>query len=605
MMRPQDYRRAVGSIRWTPEQRRAIEAKLRAPVTDETENRSPAETETIRTPIHYNIYEEQEARMKKERKQARMYLLILAAALLTIGGTVAAVAWSSRKPQDGSSQAEESKPETKKQKNENSITEDDLTEAVISPKLTDQQDEPECHGYSKTGKGFYFYGSEQGMVDKETGYNGSALRYYDEASGETVYVCAKPNCLHDGNDFCTATTKIYTPMSDPVYLDGYVYEIAIDEREFLEKKEQCEKFPTVLLRYAPDGTEITQLAVLNEDSNALPNQCDLIAHRGQLWMYCSYVRVINTYDENMDISAQDSSSKYDISCYEPEKQKVTVLASSGEMQKNYRTWYRGARLKGVGDYVYFHKYQQDWRDKLKGCGVFRIECSTGQIEQLINLKADYTEYYTVAGDYVYYTYGREKHSLILHAYNLQTGEDNEISGLIDLAKSQAAWFDPEMLDDQVYLYPEALLADAEHVYVAWQFVDQRKEHMDEDHPDGAVSDFITELDHDGKILHTVNIRELKNVAYPEEYIRSELAANGYKKDEKTFIKPEELTEADIQDAIEHHWKTTVQVDEEYIRYDGADFYLYDYTTLYRISREELFGDMNAKPLLYLRVQKVR
>lgn len=162
-----------------------------------------------------------------------------------------------------------------------------------------------------------------------------------------------------------------------------------------------------------------------------------------------------------------------------------------------------------------------------------------------------------------------------------------------------------MLDDQVYLYPEALLADAEHVYVAWQFVDQRKEHLDEDNPDGAVSDFITELDHNGKILHTVNIRELKNVAYPEEYIRSELAANGYKKDEKTFIKPEDLTEADIQYAIEHHWKTTVQVDEEYIRYDGADFYLNDYTTLYRISREELFGDMNAKPLLYVRVQKVR
>ncbi len=603
MMRPQDYRRAVGSIRWTPEQRRAIEAKLRAPVSDETENQSPPETETIRTPIHYSTYEEQEALMKKERRQARMYLLILAAALLTIGGTVAAVAWSSRKPQDGSSQAEESKPQTKKQTNENSITEDDLMQSIIAPNLTDQQDEPECHGYAKTGKGFFFLGTEQGMIDKNTGYNGSALRYYDEASGTTVYVCAKANCLHDGNEFCTATTRTYTLLSDPVYLDGYVYAIATDEREYLEKKEQCETYPTVLLRYTPDGTEIKQIAVLNEELNTMCQSCELIAHRGQLWFLNVYQRILNTYDEKMEISSQDVSGKFDLCCYEPEKQKVTVLATSGELQKDYRPWYRGARLKGVGDYVYLHKFASDWRDKLKGSGVFRIECGTGIIEQVVDVKSRYSQFYTVAGDYVYYTYDMDHNNLMLHAYNLQTGEDKEIIELAAIAKSQAPWFEPEMLDDQAFLYPEALLADAEHVYIAWQFVDQRKDHPDDDDAEGAVSDFITELDHDGKILHTANLGEMKNITYPEEYIRKHLAAQGYKKDENTIIKPEDLTEADIQDAIAHFRKPTVQGSEEYLRYDGTDFYFYDYTTLYRISREELFGDMNAKPLLIQSVQK--
>ena len=228
MMRPQDYRRAVGSIRWTQQQRSEIEAKLREALPEQTETPSPEDTELTQVPHYYTVYREQEARMKKERKQARMYLLILAAALLTIGGTVAAVAWSSCKPHDGSKQAEESSTETKKQTTENSVTEDDLMQAIIAPNLTDQQDEPDCHGYAKNGKGFFFLGTEDAALDKSAAGSSSALRYYDEASGETVYVCAKPNCLHDGNEFCTATTRTYTLLSDPVYLDGYVYAIASD-----------------------------------------------------------------------------------------------------------------------------------------------------------------------------------------------------------------------------------------------------------------------------------------------------------------------------------------------------------------------------------------
>ena len=118
-----------------------------------------------------------------------------------------------------------------------------------------------------------------------------------------------------------------------------------------------------------------------------------------------------------------------------------------------------------------------------------------------------------------------------------------------------------------------------------------------------VSEYITELDHDGRILHTANLGEMKNIEYPEEYIRAQLASGGYHKDEKTYIRPEDLTEADIQYAIAHNWKPSVSGDEELIRYDGADFYFDDQTSVYRISREELFGDMNAKPLFIRWVKK--
>lgn len=601
MMKQHDYRRAVGSIRWSAAQRREIEDKLRDAMPEQTAL-PPDDDDPICIPHLQRLYEEQEARMKMERKQARMYLLILAAAMLMIGGTVAAVAWSSRKPNPENSQADEKVPE----KNEKTDLEDDLVQAIIAPKLTDQQDEPDCRGISKTGKGFYFFGAESAQSDKSTGFEGYALRYYDEASGETVNVCAKPNCLHDGNEFCTSTTKMYSCMSDPVYLDGYVYAIAIDNREFLEKQEKCELYPTVLLRYKPDGTEITQLCVLNEDENVLPNECEMIAHRGQLWICCTYQRIYNTFDNNMEISSQDVGGKYDIFCYEPEKEKITTINTSGELQKDYRpfsVW--GAELKGCGDYVYFHKFENDWRDKVKRSGVYRIDCSTGLIEQVVDIKSQKSMYYTVAGDYIYYTYLDRNYNAV-HIYHIPTGKDTEIN-FETIAKEKASWFSSDMLDEnKATLYVEKIVADAEHCYVFWQFEDRRHDLTDQ--PENTwMFNYVSELDTNGKLIKTVNFDDIKETVYPEPVTRDFLHSNGWYKTESTEdgeeyhrIAPDQLTDADYQDALSTSYKFQIDPWGKQIDYDGTDFYLKGGEIQYRISREELFGDMNIEALLVFR-----
>ncbi len=589
MMKPEDYRRAVGSIRWTPAQRRMIEEKLSNKVTASS-TEAIDEDEPIRIPDLQTIYEEQELRMKKERKQARMYLLILAAAMLTIGGTVAAVAWSSKKPNQNQEKPEESKSEHLDI--ESSDTEQDLSTSIIAPNLTDQQDNPEFHGYADNGKGFFFIGNEMGDPDK-TPYHTLGLRYFDEASGETVHVCAKPSCLHDGNAFCTATTQQYTTKAGPVYLDGYIYMIAVDNRDAIENGKNMKKYPTVLLRAAQDGTELTQLAVLDNEDDTRVTSTDLIAHRGQLWMVCAYNRTLENFDENMAITSYDSRSKYSIYCYEPEKDKLTVLNTSGELQKDYHPFdFPYPCLKGVGDYVYFQK-DNDWRDKIKGAGVFRIQCSNGEIEQVVENKSQSA--YTISGDDIFYIVGGK----ILHRYDLKTGEDKELVTLDELAKSQHPWYTEDMLDKQkASMYLQAILADKEHVYVSWQFIDIRTEVKPEDEAN-YIFNYMAELDRDGNVLHVANLKEMKNIKYPEELIRHSLVESGYQKDKDTFIKPEDLTEADIQYAIEHHWQPGIDGSIENLRHDGTDFYFSDHITVYRVSREELFGDMNADPLFIL------
>lgn len=80
------------------------------------------------------------------------------------------------------------------------------------------------------------------------------FHYYDIASGNNVYLCNRPECLHQGDEFCTATSTRYLENGSTMY-DGKIYITAYDT----EKEEGLDY---VLLRLEPDGSNLTQLAVL-------------------------------------------------------------------------------------------------------------------------------------------------------------------------------------------------------------------------------------------------------------------------------------------------------------------------------------------------------
>ena len=286
-------------------------------------------------------------------------LTLAVSAVLVIGGTAAAVGYSMHKQKKNS----ENRLENELSENE---TPPDTENAVIFPKLTNQQDEPEMHCYPQTDSGFFYleapdlpaYDSEErrdilrqntafGAMDYDQAPRG--LRYYDAESGETVFVCAKPNCLHDGSEFCTATTQNYFALSYPVVLDDAVYLVALDYREYLQNRDNCTKYPTVLLRYAPDGTEVSEIARLYLSETPYHCYADLIAHRGQLWINCVYSEELIITDENLDYSNQHQRGKWEMYCFEPQTKKLTTLMTSGELQNEYNpAGGMSCRLEPVG-----------------------------------------------------------------------------------------------------------------------------------------------------------------------------------------------------------------------------------------------------------------
>ena len=74
--------------------------------------------------------------------------------------------------------------------------------------------------FAETDSGYYFEQSsydEIWQIDAEDSdsYMSNAYNmrgyyaYKDKETGETVPLCARPNCLHDGNEYCVASTKAY------------------------------------------------------------------------------------------------------------------------------------------------------------------------------------------------------------------------------------------------------------------------------------------------------------------------------------------------------------------------------------------------------------
>lgn len=102
--------------------------------------------------------------------------------------------------------------------------------------------------------------TEDGFYTNLHSFNLS-LCYYDKATGKAVFLCAKPECQHDGNKYCTATKKGVIYDGNICKSGEYVY-YAASEYVREDEKEYCK-----LIRVRADGTEFTELCTFQTTMN--------------------------------------------------------------------------------------------------------------------------------------------------------------------------------------------------------------------------------------------------------------------------------------------------------------------------------------------------
>ena len=94
----------------------------------------------------------------------------------------------------------------------------------------------------RTEKGFYHYNDTLG-----------GFRYYDTATGKEMFLCNKPECRHDGNEFCVATNEKYTVLDYCLYGEHLmVFAAEVTETQVLYK----------VLVLALDGSSMDEVATV-------------------------------------------------------------------------------------------------------------------------------------------------------------------------------------------------------------------------------------------------------------------------------------------------------------------------------------------------------
>ena len=379
------YRAAVQSIRWSAEKRAEIESRLRSAAGTAVQHESQwnHESDDLTVSVtHADISRVEEYDMK-QRKIRRILLTGLVAAILATAGAVAATAaYAKKHPQ------------------KQNVT----IKNGIALHLTGQEAAPCAYGYNgytpnnnadtvaenivAADNGWFFRNSiidYDRMTDWGFPRRYFPLSYADRESGKTVTVCAKPNCLHDGNEYCTATTDRYA-YSDLTMYDGYLYAVTTkylkpEERrsfEYIDQNptEQNADCRQVLLRYAPDGTEITELCEFGTGEGT--SRCTV--HRGYVWCIVQIQNVGEQIENPITHSITTfASGGWQIQGYELATGKtVCIYDAVGKADINHINQ-TPQGLYASGDYLYYNRNDGDWSGSY---GLYRLSLITGEEEKI-------------------------------------------------------------------------------------------------------------------------------------------------------------------------------------------------------------------------------
>ena len=250
------------------------------------------------------------------------------------------------------------------------------------------------HQIMKTENGYYYNATSLGDM---------SLRYHDNATGKDIYLCAKPECTHDGDKFCTATSKGFHVQYTGMYGSNiYIAATESDGKQVSLK----------LLKASLDGTELTEFCTVIQTSGsergiALPyaDTLAMILHRG--YAFIPYYLV--THETK----------------FEGKAGLAIVNLFDGSVQ--YMPEYERSEVDGYmnvipyGDYIY---YLMNSKSEMH-----RYNFKTGEDEILPvkeNMKETYGNYltnlqkYTIIDDKVWYIYGTEPSSMFIYDPNANT-----------------------------------------------------------------------------------------------------------------------------------------------------------------------------------------
>jgi len=297
--------------------------------------------------------------------------------------------------------------------------------------------------------------TEQGYYDN-AGDKNLRLYYHDISSGKDILLCNKPECKHDGNEFCVATNAKYEPLAYQIY-DGYLYVAA--------KCLQEEKLEFKLLRIAPDGSSLTEVATYygtlagnavtadNDTKIGIPEKVDsLLIHRN---------KAILPFSVEMD--EVTGKKAYGTAILDLETKEVTYADENTADEENLPWLF----LSAHGDYVYYVRIEDRKR-------VLHRRSLKDGMDESFSLLTNFTgEYAVLNDDAIAYLRTRGKYLTVYHPSDASNEEHTVYSKkghVFHMTLDEETGdeiFESVTLEtiDPIESYPSALSFDGTYLYV--------------------------------------------------------------------------------------------------------------------------------------------
>lgn len=343
----------------------------------------------------------------------------------------------------------------------------------------------------RTDKGFYY---------SNNAFSELGLCYYDAKNGKSMYLCNKPECRHDGNEFCAATSDKYRTMGTVMY-SGSLYINVLEETDT--------SYQYKLLRASLDGSSLSEVVTYFELDNVgvVPVYFNEISrsmaiHRNKVFLP---YRLANTDNSGVGYTGT--------AIYDMETKEITSL---GEIDESLETWVDN--FCGYGDYMYFitaNGYKKE---------LFRYSYTDASVEK-VELGSGFMGSYAVYDDNtIFFT----KKPGELYVYKYDTGkstavENEEWLGLWSEVRTENG------LEYQKVTTPslDSVTCDGEYVYVPENYSLEQQlypltvfYHEINGEREEIVFDYaeINILDGEGKYVNQVKVSAKEFLGYDECFL---------------------------------------------------------------------------------------
>ena len=281
----------------------------------------------------------------------------------------------------------------------------------------------------RTEKGFYHYNDTLG-----------GFRYYDAATGKEMFLCNKPECRHDGNEFCVATNEKYTVLDYCLYGERLMVMAAeLTETQILYK----------VLALALDGSSMDEVATVLE----LEKAAEMNLYAGRMYLHRNKALLTFTMGASYE---QEDTMHYGAALLDLNAKEATFFDETPIAKENVEM----TGITACGDYFYY--CQKEGKKTI----LHRYHIADGTDETCKLLTNFYGEYAVLEEDYIVYLRGDKT---VLCTYRFSTGENEEkvtLFGMVPqfgsnlnvVGVSEGEFPAVDLVTDGTYLYvPQAMI----------------------------------------------------------------------------------------------------------------------------------------------------